>query len=90
MGTATQMVWSATSGLLLVPREAQNTVKPFSPSHTTGGDISYPAPRSPMLTVSGEEQEWASLLASERKKLARKRIKPIAVNKAIRKLRYGR
>jgi len=85
MGTAAQMVWSITSGLLRVPRETENTIKPFSPAQTTGANITYAVP-----VVSGEEREWASLLVSERKKLAKRRIKPRAVNKAIRGLRYGR
>jgi hypothetical protein len=88
MGTAAQMVWSVTSGLLRVPREAENTTKPFSPAQTTGANITYAVPQAPK--VSGEEQEWASLLASERKGLAKRRVKPRAVNKAIRGLRYSR
>jgi hypothetical protein len=51
-----------------------------SPVDTTGGNISYP---------SGE-LEWASLLASERLSLAKRRIKPRAVNKAIKEVRYRR
>jgi len=90
MGTATQIVWSATSGFLLVPHEVQNTIKPFSPVQTTGANISYAAPPPPLPIVSGEEQEWAALLASERKGLAKRRVKPRAVNKAIKELRYGR
>ncbi len=90
MGTATQIVWSATAGLLLVPSETQNTIKPFSPVQTTGANITYAAPRPLLPIVSGEEQEWASLLASERKGLTKRRVKPRTVTKAIRELRYGR
>jgi hypothetical protein len=39
---------------------------------------------------AAEEQEFASLLVAERKSLARKRIKPTAVNKAIKQVRYRR
>jgi hypothetical protein len=85
MGTATQVIWSATSGLLLVPRSAETTIKPFTSAQTTGAEIFHVGP-----IVNAEEQEWALLLSSERKRLARKRIKPRAVNKAIRQLRYGR
>lgn len=90
MGTATQIIWSATSGLLVVPRESQNTIKPFSPAQTTGGTIMYAAPRQSQPVVSGEEQEWASLLASERKKLTKRHVKSRSVNKAIRGVRYDR
>jgi hypothetical protein len=88
MGTANQMIWGVSSGLLRVTREAPNTIKPFSPAQTTGENIMYAAPQAPK--VSGEEMEWASLLVSERRKLAKRRIKPRSVNKAIRGLRYGR
>jgi hypothetical protein len=88
MGTATQYIWSATSGLFLVPRGNEGTARPFSQVETTGAQISYATCPPPM--VSGEEQEWAVLLASERKALAKRRIKPGAVNKAIREVRYGK
>jgi hypothetical protein len=90
MGTAVQFVWSASSGLLLVPRNSETTAKPFTPADTTGGRIDYPGPPLVSPVVSGEEREWASLLLSERKSLAKRRIKPGEVNKAIRKLRYRR
>jgi hypothetical protein len=88
MGTATQYVWSAASGLLIVPRSGEGTARPFAPVETTGAGISYALYASPV--VSGEEQEWASLLVSERKSLVKRRIKPGAVNKAIRQVRYDR
>jgi len=86
MGTATQIVWSASSGSLLVPRTSETTARPLASVQTTGGLYSIFAPP----IVSAEEEEWASLLASERKALARKRIKPRAVDKATKKIRYGK
>jgi hypothetical protein len=92
MATPVQYVWSASSGLYLVPLNGETTSKPFTPVDTTGGKITYANfPRQPEPPiVSREEHEWASLLASERKSLARRRIKPRAVAKAIKELRYRR
>jgi hypothetical protein len=91
MATPVQCVWSASSGLYLVPRNSETTAKPFAPVEMTGGTITYADFGSPPQTaVSSEEQEWVSLLASERKSLAKRRIKPGEVNKAIQKLRYHR
>lgn len=91
MGTATQIFQPGSTGSLLVPRNSGTSAKPFPPAQfasveTTGG--SYAAPPSPV--VSAEEEEWAALLASERKALGKRRIKAGAVNKAIREVRYGR
>ena len=91
MATPVQYVWSASSGLYLVPLNGETTSKPFTPVDTTGGTITYANfPRQPEPIVSSEEHEWASLLASERKSLARRRIKPRAVAKAIKEVRYRR
>jgi len=55
----------------------------------TGGY--YTAPNLAVLPiVSAEEEEWASLLASERKALSKRRVKPEAVGRAIKKVRYGK
>ena len=91
MGTATQAFRPGSTGSLLLPRNSGTSAKPFLPAQlarveTTGGSFSLPA----MPLVSAEEKEWASLLASERKALAKRRINPKAVNKAIREVRYGK
>lgn len=89
MATPNQIVWTGSTGLFVVPRNAESTAKPFTPSDVTGGNINYAS--APVgLFVSAEEQEFASLLVEERKALARKRIKPAAVNKAVKQLRYRR
>lgn len=91
MATPVQCVWSASSGFYLIPRNSETTAKPFAPVDTTGGTITYAIFASPQKpVVASEEHEWASLLASERKSLVRRRIKPKAVNKAIKELRYRR
>jgi len=89
MGTATQLFWLGSSGSLLVPRSSGTTANPSALAGMTGGY--YTAPKltaSPI--VSAEEKEWASLLASERKALAKKRVKPRAVDRAIKEVRYGK
>ena len=91
MGTATQIFQPGSTGSLLVPRDSGTSARPLAPAQcalveTTGG--SYAAPLSPI--VSAEEKEWASLLVSERASLVKRRIKPGAVNKAIRAVRYGK
>jgi hypothetical protein len=88
MPTPNQIVWAGSTGFFVVPRNAESTAKPFTPSEVTGGTINYAS--APQLIVSKEEQEFASLLVEERKSLARKRIKPAAVNKAVKQLRYRR
>jgi len=91
MATPVQIVWTASSGLFVIPRNVESTAKPFTPAEMTGGTINYayyPTVSEPV--VSSDEQEWASLLAAERKSLARRGIKPGAVNKAIKQLRYRR
>jgi len=88
MGTATQFFWRGSSGALLVPRSSETTAKPLASVQTTGGLYTIPDPSAP--TPSAEEEEWASLLSSERKTLARRRIRPRTVNKAIREVRYGK
>lgn len=89
MATPTQIVWTGSSGLFVVPRNAESTAKPFTPAETTGGTINYAS--APVTRfVSQEEEEFASLLVEERKSLARRRIKPGAVNKAIKQVRYHR
>jgi len=84
----TQVSWTATGGCGLWVRPIDTTSKPAVMVRTTGGDLSALTISPP--TVSGEELEWASLLASERKVLVRKRVKPGAVAKAIREVRYSR
>jgi len=73
---------------MLVTRDIGTSAKPIVPQigpvATTGASV----PTS-SITVPAEEKEWAALLASERE-AAKKRIKPGAVDKAIRDLRYGR
>lgn len=88
MATPNQIVWAGSTGLFVIPRNAESTAKPFTPSELTGSTINYAS--ASQLIVSNEEQEFASLLVAERKSLARKRIKPAAVNKAVRQLRYRR
>jgi hypothetical protein len=91
MATPNQIVWTGSTGLFVVPRNVESTAKPFTPSELTGGTINYAfAPARVEPLVSAEEQEFASLLVAERKSLARKRIKPSAVNKAIKQVRYRR
>lgn len=89
MGSGTQILWSGLSGSLLVSRSSETTARPLASVQTTGGLYTVPAVPAPPI-VPGEEQEWASLLVSERKSLVKRRIKPGAVNKAIRQLRYDR
>jgi len=84
MATPVQYLWSASAGSFIVPRNSVTTAKPFVPFDTTGGNITYG------LYVLSEETEWASLLVAERKSLAKRRIKPSAVNRAIKELRYRR
>jgi hypothetical protein len=89
--TPVQLVWSASSGLYVIPRNAESTAKPFTPVEVTGGTITYACNSiSPGPVVSGDEQEWASLLKAERKSLSRRRVKRGVVNKSIRELRYRR
>jgi hypothetical protein len=51
----------------------------------TGG---FYTARSPLPIVPPEEEEWASLAAAERKALAKRRVKPRDVGKAIKEVRY--
>jgi len=89
MGTATQLFWLGSSGGLLVPRSGGTTANPSALVGMTGGY--YTAPNLAVLPiVSAEEEEWASLLASERKALSKRRVKPEAVGRAIKKVRYGK
>jgi len=74
----------------VVPRNVESTAKPFTPVDVTGGTINYAYIPAPEPVISSDEQEWSSLLASERKSLARRRIKSGAVNKAVKQLRYRR
>jgi hypothetical protein len=90
MATPNQIVWAGSTGLFVVPQNVESTAKPFTPSEVTGGTINYAIAPQPQLIVSKEEEEFASLLVAERKSLARKRIKPTAVNKAIKQVRYRR
>lgn len=90
MGTANQIFRPGSTGSLLVPLNIGTSARPYAPAQlapleTTGGPY-LPA----ALVVSAEEREWASLLTSERKALAKRRIKPGAVDKAIREVRYGK
>jgi hypothetical protein len=85
MGPESYEFWRGSSGSLLVPRSSETTARPFSSAQTTA-PISGPT----YLFVPAEEQEWATLLASERKALAKKRIRPGAVGKAMREVRYGK
>jgi hypothetical protein len=89
MATPNQIVWTGSTGLFVIPRNAESTARPFTPSEVTGGKINF-ASAPVELFVSAEEQEFASLLVAERKSLARKRIKPAAVNRAVKQLRYRR
>jgi hypothetical protein len=89
MATPNQIVWTGSSGLFVVPRNTESTAKPFTPGEVTGGTINYAS--APVKTfVSAEEEEFASLLTAERQSLARRRIKPGAVNKAVKQVRYRR
>jgi hypothetical protein len=90
MGTADQIFRRGSTGSLLVPRNVGTSARPCMPAQsapfeTTGGP--YPPAA---LIVAAEEKEWASLLTSERKALAKRRIKPSAVDKAAREVRYGK
>ena len=87
MSTPTQL-WTGSSGLFVIPRNAEGTAKPFTPAEVTGGTISYPVASEPVVSI--EEQEFSSLLVAERKSLARRRVKPEVVNKAIKQIRYRR
>lgn len=89
MGTGAQPSWSGSSGLLIVPRGSEGTAKPFTPIETTGGTMPSASPAIPAV-VPAQEQEWASLLSIERKRLVKRRVGPKAVNKAVKGVRYGR
>jgi len=85
MGTATQLFWLGSSGGLLVPRSGGTTANPLTLIGMTGG---FYTARSPLPIVPPEEEEWASLAAAERKALAKRRVKPRDVGKAIKEVRY--
>jgi len=90
MSTPVQFAWSGSSGLYVIPRNVEGTPKPFTPVELTAGTITYAytAPSPPIVPAA--EEEWASLLATERKSLAQRRVKPGAVNKAVKQVRYRR
>jgi hypothetical protein len=89
MGTATQLLWLGSSGGLLVPRSNGTTANPSAMVGMTGGYYTTPTLTASPI-VSAKESEWASLLASERKGLAKRGVKTRAVDKANREVRYGK
>jgi hypothetical protein len=90
MGTAAQLFWLGSSGSLLVPRSSGTTANPSARVGMTGGYYTVQKLMTSPPIVSSEEKEWASLLASERQGLAKRRVKARAVDKAMKEVRYGK